>query len=800
MNASEAKNAFGEHHDASKVVRVDGWDKVTGNAEYTLDVSVQGMAHARALRSPHAHARILHIDAAEAEAMPGVLAVVTGKDAAPYGHPVYGLGIADQPILTAEKVRYVGDIVAAVVAEDEATAIRALHKIKVAYEVLPALMSIDDSLEPGAPLLFDGPTPGIALPVGSPSTSVKDPAPNVPYEFSYRDGDFDAVAASAAHVFTDTFQFSAINHFHLEPHVSIARLKGRRIEVWSCNQDPFFVREDVARIFGRSTMDIVIYTSYVGGGFGGKSFTKFEPLNVLLALRAGRPVRLAFGMDESISTLTKHAARLTLTTAVSADGELLARRSRIDLDGGAYSDASAMTTVKVGYRITGPYRWKAVDTRSRVVRTSKVPAGSFRGFGGTQATFASESQIDMIARRLNIDPLQFRRQNFLSVGEPYRPGDSAMDSDIAIGLDEVAAAIGYSNSRVMHASNASIRKGMGIAVGLKDGGGSGNHASASLKIMPSGRAMVRAGTVELGQGASTAMCRIVSEELRIPLDWVSYGAIDTDKTPLNNGTNVSCGTVVTGAAVQSAAVQLREKVMKFAASQFGCCEEDVALESGWKVSCNGNVRELDSMIQGHYGLAGFEFTGEGAIKLPSDRNAPISAKNPYWMISWVAAQVDVDIETGMVRVQKLVVAGDAGKALDLKACLGQIEGAAIQAYGQALFEELAFVGEWPANSTPLTYRVPQLADLPAEFHGIVFEQRMGSGPYQLKGLGESGMLAVAAAICNAIHDATGVRIRSLPVTAEKVLDALDEAKALRLATVQPWRSPASQSLASPTCT
>jgi CO/xanthine dehydrogenase Mo-binding subunit len=238
------------------------------------------------------------------------------------------------------------------------------------------------------------------------------------YEFGYTHGDADAVLTQSDHVFEDFFYFSRINHFHLEPHVNIARVTGQQIELWSCNQDPFVLRGDIARIFARPGNNIRIHASYVGGGFGGKSFCKMEPLVVLLAMKAGRPVRLCLSADESLLTLTKHAGKLVLKTGVTKDGRLTARKSEIQLDGGAYSDASALAVVKVGYRITGPYRWGAVATRAYAVRMNTVPAGSFRGFGGTQASFASESQIDMIARRLGIDPYDFRWRNLLAVGEP----------------------------------------------------------------------------------------------------------------------------------------------------------------------------------------------------------------------------------------------------------------------------------------------------------------------------------------------------------------------------------------------
>ncbi|HEV7390418.1 MAG TPA: molybdopterin cofactor-binding domain-containing protein, partial [Burkholderiales bacterium] len=446
-------------------VRLDGLEKVTGTAEYTFDLDMPGLLHAKVLRSPHPHARIRRIHTSRAEALPGVACVVTGADLATLADATYGVGIRDQPVIAIDKVRYVGDMVAAVAAHDERTALRALELIHVDYEILPPLMTIADALSDGAPLLFDEPQAGNVLPVGTGAVSLKEPRPNVLYEFGYRRGDVVAALVKADHVFTDTFRFSRINPYHLEPYVNIARVTGRRIELWSCNQDPFVLRGDIARIFGVPLTAVRIHTPYVGGGFGGKSYCKMEPLVVLLARKAKAPVRLCLTMDEGLLTLTKHAAILTLTTGVMADGTLVARRSEIRLDGGAYSDASVSTTIKTGYRIPGPYRWEAIDTRAYAVRTTTVPGGSFRGFGGTQASFASESQIDLIARRLGLDPYVMRRRNLLEVGETYAPGDSAMDSDLALGLDEVAVRLGY------EARRSGEGRGMGMSIGLKDGGG-----------------------------------------------------------------------------------------------------------------------------------------------------------------------------------------------------------------------------------------------------------------------------------------------------------------------------------------
>ncbi len=625
----------------SNPLRLDGREKVTGQAQYTFDLEIPGMLHAKILRSPHAHARIRRIDTQKALEMPGVVCVVTGEDVRHLPDPLYGVGIRDQPVLALDKVRYVGDMVAAVAAEDEATALQALALIEIDYDVLQPVMTMDTALAADAPLLFETPQPGNVLPVGTGAVSLKEPRANVLYEFGYCRGDIDAALAAADHVFTDRFEFSRINPFHLEPYVNVARADNGAIELWSCNQDPFVLRGDIARIFCMPIHKVRIHTAYVGGGFGGKSYCKMEPLAILLAIKARVPVRLCLTMDEGFLTLTKHAAVLTLTTGVMADGTLVARRSEISLDAGAYSDASFSTTIKAGYRIPGPYRWQAIATRAYAVRTTCVPAGSFRGFGGTQSSFASESQIDMIARRIGLDPYDLRRRNLLKAGELFGPGDSAMDSDLARGLDKVAQQLGY-RDRCRDG-----RRGMGMSIGLKDGGGTGNHGTAILKVTHDGYVFLHTATVEIGQGAMTALASIAAQSLGVSLDHVRCSAIDTDFTPLDTGTHVSFGTTVNGLAVQRAAEDVKDQILAFAASQLNCNVADIHLD-GWQIIQSGNSYPVTNLLLDYFGPTGVEFIGRGRMKIPYDANAPLHSKIFFWMPSWAGAEVDVDVETGKV--------------------------------------------------------------------------------------------------------------------------------------------------------
>ncbi len=745
--------------------RIDGRQKVRGAVRFTTDFSLPGMAHAKVLRSPQPHARIRSIDKRRALQLPGVLAVVTGADTSTMVDPFYGVGIRDQPVLAIDKVRYVGDMVAAVVAEDELAAFLALELIDVDYDPLPPLMTISEALSEGAPALFDEPSAGAPLIVGTGAQSLKEPSKNVLYEFRYSRGDIDAAMRQAEHVFTDTFVFSRIHHYHLEPYVNVALADGENIEIWSCNQDPFILRNDLSRMFGYPLHNVRVHTAMIGGGFGAKSYCKTEPLVVFLSKHVKRPVRLCLTMDEAFHTLSKHAATLTLKTGVTSAGRLVARQAEIKLDGGAYSDASASTAIKTGYRIPGPYRWDAVATVAAAVRTNTVPGGSFRGFGGTQASFASESQMDMIARRLGLDPLEFRRKNLLPPGEPYAPGDSAFDSDFEQGLSRAADMIGYG------AAPKKPGRGIGLSIGLKDGGGTGNQAIAEIKVSDAGEIMIRAAAVEIGQGVGTVLGAIAADILDRPISAVKYGEIDTDHTPLDTGTHVSFATTVTGRAVEEAAIDVRNQILGFAADRLGCNIGELSL-SDWTIRRGNQSFPLQKMLRDYYGPVGTEFLGRGRMKIPYDAAAPLGSQNLFWMPCWSAAEVDVDEETGKVTVLKLVVGTDAGRALNLPACHGQLEGAALQALGQSLFEELAYDGIAPANADPINYRVPLITDVPVTFESFIEEQGMGPGPGGAKGIGEAGMLGIAAAVANAVEDAVGARVLQLPITPERVLNAL----------------------------
>ena len=760
------------------VPRKDAIEKVTGTALYAVDVALAGMLHAKVLRSPHAHALIKRIDVSRAKRARGVRAVLTHADIPAHFSAVYGYFIKDQPLVATDRVRYIGDIICAVAADTEAEAAAALALIDIVYEHLPTLGTIEQALADTAPEMFPQAPLAMAPAYGTGASGALRPRKNVCYQFDYTTGDA-AVFAGAENVFEDTFRFSRMHHYHLEPFVTVANARRDRIEVWSSCQNPFPLRKELARMFKVSESSITVHIANVGGGFGSKNNCKTEPVAVMLSMLAGRPVRFCLTMEENALTNTQHAAVLKLRTGVMSDGTFVARQSEILLDAGAYSDASPLVAEKAGYRAPGPYRWKHIDTKCLCVMTNTAPAGPFRGFGGTQAGFASESQIDMIARRLGLDPYDVRVKNLISLGEPFVPGESGMDSDLKLGLDIVCAHIGYREPR--QPRQGPRHRGKGIAIGFKDGGGIKKAAQARVRVLTNGDAILNFSGVEMGQGLRTAMTQVVAEILNLPLERVTAPAIDTDHSPFCEGTNASSGIVVTGKAVAMAAENAKQAVVAFATSQLKCEPSDIDLDNGFIVQGTGpnaQRRPMGPMVMAFYGGPGFEFTADGFYMPPTVHSAPLESQCVFWEMGWGAAEVEVDTETGQIKVLKLVASGDTGRSINPLVVKGQEDGAAIMGYGQALFERMIYneAGEL-LNIDPLVYRVPLAEDLPPSFVTITQEQGHGPGPFGAKGGGEATILPIASAIANAVEDAVGVRITELPITPERVLAALDAQRA-----------------------
>jgi CO/xanthine dehydrogenase Mo-binding subunit len=749
--------------------RSDGEEKVTGKAIYTVDVELPGMAHGKILRSPYAHARITRIDASKAEKIPGVFAVITRADQARLG--MFGAAYKDQTIVAVDKVRYVGDPVAAVAAVDELTAAQALELIEVDYEELPAVENLEQALASGAPLVHDASASGGEM-MGQHYEAPKEfSGTNVCYRFSYAKGNTDEGFQKSDHVFENTFTFPRVQHFSMEPHATVARVESDRIILWTGTQEPFTLREHLAEIFHLPLNKIRIIVPYVGGGYGGKLAVKTEPLAAALSWKAKRPVRLVHTIEESFMTVTRHPARVDIKTGVTRDGKLVARQCLIHMETGAYADAGPRVTQKAGYRCFGPYRLAHMRTDAYTVYTNTIPAGAYRGFGTLQVTWAYESQMDIIAEKLGLDALEFRLKNLLKKGELYTPGDTPVDCDLRAGLLRAAKEIGW-----QHKSRTPNR-GKGLAVCMKDGGGTFKVSSAAVKMNSDGSVVLLTGTVEVGQGARTALSQVVAEELGVPFEAVTVAQLDTDVTPYDVNTNASSSMVVMGLAVQRAARDLRRQLLRHAAKVLRTKPERLTLSDG-KVHGEKNQNlSFEELMQRVFLSKAGEMIGRGTYQDIKSKQAALGSPTTFWEISWGAAEVAVDRETGEIKLRKYVSLADVGRAIHPILCAGQDEGGVMNAIGHSLIEEMIYKDGQPLNPNLVDYRVPSFDDLPKEFETILVESQNGPGPFGSKGTGEGGLLPVASAIANALYQATGLRLYDLPLTPEKVWRGLDKGRA-----------------------
>ena len=740
--------------------RSDGAEKVTGKAIYTVDVKLPGMAHGKILRSPFPHARVTRVDAGKAENMPGVFAVITREDQRRLG--MFGAAYKDQTIVAVDKVRYAGDPVAAVAAIDEATAEEALGLIEVDYEELPAVTNLDEALAPGARLVHDSSSSGGEM-MGQRYEPAKEfTGTNLCYRFSYAKGDVAAGFKKADYVFEDVFTFPRVQHFSMEPHATVAHVEGDHITLWAGTQEPFTLREHLADIFHLPLNKIRVIVPYLGGGYGGKLAVKTEPLAVALSWKAKRPVRLAHSIEESFKTITRHPARVRIKTGVTKGGKLVARQCVIHMETGAYADAGPRVTQKAGYRCFGPYRLPHMKTDAYTVYTNTVPAGAYRGFGTLQVTWAYESQMDIIAERLGLDSLDFRLKNLLRKGELYTPGDTPVDCDLKAGLLRAAKEIGWREK------SKKRNRGKGLAVCMKDGGGTYKVSSAAVKMNADGSIVLLTGTVEVGQGARTALSQVVAEVLNLPFESVTVAQLDTDVTPYDVNTNASSSMVVMGLSVQRAAEDLKGQLLRHGAKLLKTKPEKLTLSGGKIHGAKGQSLSFPELMQKVFLSKAGEMIGRGAYQDIKTKQAALGSPTTFWEIGWGAAEVEVDPDSGEIKLVKYVSLADVGKAIHPILCEGQDEGGVMNAIGHSLLEEMIYKDGQLLNPGLVDYRVPGFVHLPREYKSILVESHNGPGPFGSKGTGEGGLLPVAPAIGNAVYRATGKRFYDLPLTPERV--------------------------------
>lgn len=737
----------------SRISRVDGREKVTGRTKYVADMTVPGMTYGAVLRSPVPHARIARIETQAAESLPGVVSVLTGRDLLDID-PYYGHALRDRPVVAMDRVRFAGEPVAVVAAEDEATAAEAVRLIDVEYEELEVVATLDEALRDGAPLLHEGPLrPGLFHGLGQ----LGPREGNICYRYRFARGDVAAAFARADVVVEGEYTFPMVYQYAMEPHAVIAQYGPEGITVWATCQHPYMVRAELAAIYQLPLDAVRVIVPFLGGGFGSKSYTKVEPITVAIARKARRPVRIVNRVDEAMVTTRRHNMRCTMRTAATAAGRLLARECVFWLDTGAYADNGPRVTATAGDAAPGPYRWQAVSVDGACVYTNTGPAGSYRAFGATHLQWIGEAQVDEIARRLGIDRVEFRQRNLLRPGEEVRPGGKPLDADLIGDVTKVAAAINWGAPKAPWV-------GRGVSVGLL-AAGANPVSNATVRLQVDGTLTVLGSTTEMGQGARTAFSQIAAEELGLPIERVRIVNADTHFTPYDRSTGASRSTTIAGLAVKRAADEVRQQLLEIAGRIWGLPLHALEIRDGavWHETDSVSFEDL---IARHFGMRGGELIGRGEVR-PETGSGSYAEGPIFWEVCVGGAEVEVDPETGRVHVRRLASIADVGKAINPTLVETQDEGACLQGLGNALFEEMIYDHGQLVNNNLLDYRIPTTEDIPDSFISIIVENADGPGPYGAKGVGEGALAAVPAAIVNALADA-GVPMDELPLTPERV--------------------------------
>jgi len=735
--------------------RLEGHDKVTGRAEYTHLMQLPGMLHAKIFRSTVAHGRIKSVDTSAARKVPGVYAVYTSDDVLNViAEPYYGPAFHDQPILAIGKVHFVGEPVAVVLASDPHVADQAAQQIVAEYEELPAVFDEVEAAENKtlvhAELKPAGTFADLKHLKGRKGT-------NIALDFRLRRGDVDKAFASAPHVFEHTFRTQKVLHLPLEPHASIADYRDDGVTIYSSAQGPSFVRTEIARLLGWPENRVRIKVPYLGGGYGGKLYVKLEALALAMSMLARRPVKIAHTMEEHFYTITKHPTTFRIKSGVDQDGRIVARKCEVWWNGGAYADIGPRVTQKSGFTASGPYDIANVSIDSYALYTNLTPAGALRGFGIPQLVWAYESHTDMIARALKRDPLEFRKQNLLRDGQPQATGTILKDAAIEKVLDRIAERLNW--KQPFDRGKGAVRRGRGFAVALK-AVISPTTSVAIVNVSADGSTTLYCGTVDMGQGSDTAMAQMVGEVLNMPAESVRVVPRDTDVTPYDMGTLGSRSLFHMGLAVRLAAEEARAKI------------GDLRRELGEPEGSNAPLADL---FRKKYGMQAGNIVGTGIYKpeyIPPDANGLTTNATPFWMVAGSGVEIEVDTETGHVRITRLINVADVGKQINPKIVETQLSGASLMQLGFSMFEKMHIDGGQVTNASLADYKIPGMHDMPPVMENETVDTYQTNGPFGAKGVGELATFGLSPAIANAIDDAVGVRLTELPLTAEAVFRAL----------------------------
>ncbi len=744
---------------------IDSVAKVTGDAKFTADLFLPGMLVGKILRSPHPHARIVRIVVSRALQLPGVRAVITGKDTAgiKYGALDH---LRDEQPLAVEKVRYIGDEVAAVGAVDEETAREALRLIEVEYDILPALFTPEEAMRPGAPRIHDHVENNVSL------------ALRVPL------GDVEAGFAGSDFVFEDSFETQFVAHSPLEPHAAVATFDATgKIVLWSTTQGPFYLRRDLALTLDRSPSRIRVIKPFVGGGFGGKrEMLASDFCAALLAMKSGRPVKITYDREEEFAaTRRRIPMRITLKTGVMRDGTLVAKHCKVIAEGGAYNGRAPTIVATGASQMTLVYRFPHFLFEGYHVYTNNPVTSSMRGFGSNQLRFADDSQMERIAKEIGLSPLELWLKNARRPGETSLMGAKVMSCGLSECIEKVAERIGFQARRPGKVKSPKTpRRGIGLASAAYVSGSKlffeHDASSAMIKLEEDGSVCLLTGASDIGQGSNTVLAQLVAEELGVLLEDIQVISADTDATPIDLGAYASRTTFIAGNAVLAAARDAKEQLLKFAAEKLEANSADLDIRER-RVYVKGSPDKSMSFKEAASAAlnspAGMVIMGRGYYNPPTDFDPKARRGNVSASYSFAAqaAEVEVNPETGEVKVLNLVAAQDCGLAINPMATEGQIEGSISMGLGQALYEELITVEGQTLNPSFAEYKIGSARDMPP-MECYLIETVDPRGPYGAKGVGEMTLIPTSPAIANAIYDAIGVQIKSLPITPEKVLEAL----------------------------
>ena len=753
------------------IERLDAAEKATGEAQYVDDLYRPGMLHGAILGSIHAHAKIGGYKLDAARSIPGVAAVLTGED---FSCGRTGAFCKDELPLARGKTIYMGEPVAVVAASDMETARRAARAIEIDYEPLPAVLTIDEALATGAPLVHEDLANYAKI---APSFSEG----NVLWQCRLEEGKIDSAWSQCDVIVEDVFETAAQHHMYMEPCGALAEIdRGGRLTIWSSCQSVHLVQQRVAEWLSIPMGRIRALAPKIGGGFGAKGGLHVQHLAAALALKTGRPVKMVLSRVEDFEIVrSRHPARVIMKTGAKKDGTLLAREANIFLDGGAYADESPTVLSFAVLMARGPYRIPHLRSRGLVVYTNKLKASAFRGFGNPQVTFAGESQIDRIAKQLDIHPVELRLRNAVDAGDRWAGGQTLPACGLRECLTKLREAV---EAAPAVAAAPQHRRGVGYSAFAHISGLL--STACNIYLRSDGSVAVNTGVVDIGQGSDTILTQICADALMLTPERVSFASPDSDSSPYNWKTAASRVTYMAGRVVLAATIEVRDKILRQASEIMECSAEDLEIRPGGLVGLKGVAAKTVTFAQvASHALArlGGPIMGASSLLFDGERLDPKRAVIEGFAFSNLGAYIfgaqaveaEVDEVTGAVRVLRAWSAHDVGCAINPQMVEGQIQGGFVQGLGYALTEEM----QWDesgrlTNPTLMDYKVPTALDTPIEINPIIVEHPEPSGPFGAKGVGEPGLIGTAASIANAVAKATGKRLHRLPMTPERVLDAL----------------------------